>query len=129
VTLPMLQKMKKAGCLLVSYGWNPATRRYLMTAKKKITLEDSRRAIQLTREAGLLSMAYFIVGLPGETAETIEESIRFACEIDPDYVNFHVATPFPGTELYETALEKGWLATTDWDQYEEEGSAVCEQRL
>jgi radical SAM superfamily enzyme YgiQ (UPF0313 family) len=95
-------------------------------SKKGITLEQSETAIRLTREAGILSMAYFIIGLPGETAETVRESIRFAKRIRPDYVNFHVATPFPGTELYEEALEKGWLTSTNWDDFEEEGSAVLQ---
>jgi radical SAM superfamily enzyme YgiQ (UPF0313 family) len=78
----------------------------------------------MTREAGIFSMAYFILGLPGETRETIDETIRFAREINPDYVNFHVATPFPGTELYEIARQNNWLTSTDWNDYEEEGSAV-----
>jgi len=69
-------------------------------------------------------MAYFILGLPGETPETINETIAFAKKIDPDYVNFHVATPFPGTELYDMALEKHWIASDNWDDFEEEGSAV-----
>lgn len=124
VDLELLKKMKQAGCLLVSYGVESGNQAILDAAKKMIKLEDSRKAIRLTREAGLLSMAYFIIGLPGETAQTIEESIRFASEIDPDYVNFHVATPFPGTELYEIAQRNNWLATDDWNQYEEEGSAV-----
>jgi len=124
VDLEMLKKMKRAGCLLVSYGLESGNQAILDAAKKRIKLEDSRNAIRLTRKAGLLSMAYFIIGLPGETAETIEESIRFARELEPDYVNFHVATPFPGTELYDIAHKNGWLATDDWNQYEEEGSAV-----
>ena len=52
------------------------------------------------------------------------QSIRFARELEPDYVNFHVATPFPGTELYDIARANGWLTTDDWNQYEEEGSGV-----
>ncbi len=120
----ILSGMKKAGCLLISYGVESGSQEILDAAKKKITLEDSRNAIQWTREAGILSMAYFILGLPGETPETIEQSIIFACDLDPDYVNFHIATPFPGTELYDIAKEKGWLVTTDWSEYEEEGSAV-----
>lgn len=120
----MLHRMKRAGCLLISYGVESGSREILELAKKNIKPEDSKKAIKWTREAGILSMAYFIIGLPGETPETIGESIRFAKKIDPDYVNFHVATPFPGTELYEMAKEYGWLSSTDWNDYEEEGSAV-----
>lgn len=120
----MLSRMKKAGCMLISYGVESGNQEILDESKKKISLEDSRNAIKWTREAGILSMAYFILGLPGETPETIEETIRFACDLDPDYANFHIATPFPGTQLYDIAREKGWLVTTDWSEYEEEGSAV-----
>jgi radical SAM superfamily enzyme YgiQ (UPF0313 family) len=54
----------------------------------------------------------------------VEDTIRFAKELDPDYVNFHVAIPFPGTELYTTAKQNGWLVHEDWEKYEEMGSAV-----
>lgn len=124
VTPDLLRKMKKTGCILVSYGVESGNQEILDTSRKKITLEDSRKAIKWTRQAGIISMAYFILGLPGETKQTIEESIRFAREIKPDYVNFHIATPFPGTELYDIAKEKGWLVSDDWSEYEEEGSAV-----
>ena len=124
VTPEMLKKMKQAGCLLVSYGVESGSPEILEASKKKITLEQSRDAVKWTKEAGILCMAYFILGLPGETRETIEKTIRFARELNPDYVNFHVATPFPGTELYEIARENGWLVSEDWTDYEEEGSAV-----
>jgi len=124
VTPEMLLRMKKAGCILASYGVESANQAILDRAKKKTTPAQAREAIRWTRDAGILSMAYFILGLPGETKGTIEETIQFAREIDPDYVNFHVATPFPGTELYDLALENGWLTTRDWSAFEEEGSAV-----
>lgn len=124
VTLDLLRLMKRAGCLMVSYGVESGSQAVLDLSKKHITLQQSRDAIKWTRQAGLKSMAYFIIGLPGETRETIGESKRFAREINPDYVNFHVATPFPGTELYDIAKSNGWLITEDWSQYEEEGSGV-----
>lgn len=124
VTLDLLRLMKRAGCLMVSYGVESGSQAILDASRKHITLQQSRDAIRWTRAAGLKSMAYFILGLPGETRETIEETKRFAREINPDYVNFHVATPFPGTDLYETAKRNGWLTSTDWSDYEEEGSAV-----
>jgi radical SAM superfamily enzyme YgiQ (UPF0313 family) len=124
VTLDLLQLMKCAGCEMVSYGVESGSQEILDLSRKHITLEQSRDAIRWTREAGLTSMAYFILGLPGETPETIEQTIRFSREINPDYVNFHVATPFPGTDLYDIAKGNGWLTTEDWSAYEEEGSAV-----
>lgn len=120
----MLSLMKKAGCLLISYGIESGDQNILNTAKKSIELKDCLRAIELTRKSKILSMAYFIIGLPGETKETIHKSIDFAIKLNPDYVNFHVATPFPGTEFYDIAERNKWLITKDWNYYEEEGSAV-----
>ncbi|MDI6783801.1 MAG: radical SAM protein, partial [bacterium] len=81
-------------------------------------------AIKWTKQAGIMAFAYFIIGLPGETWETIRETISFAKNLNPDYVNFHIATPFPGTELYQIAKENQWLITDDWSEFEEQGSAV-----
>lgn len=58
-----------------------------------------------------------MIGLPGDTEETIEETIRFAIELDPDVANFSMTTPFPGTILYSEVLEKGKLLMNDWDDY------------
>lgn len=124
VDLEMLQLMKQAGCKLISYGLESGNQGILNSCKKGIRLEDSANAITWTRQAGILSMAYFVLGLPGETHKTIEETITFAKQLNPDYVNFHVATPFPGTALYEQARDAGWLTTSNWAEYEEEGSAV-----
>jgi len=124
VDIEMLKLMKKAGCELISYGVESADQSILNNAKKNIKLEDSIKAIKLTRQAGIISLAYFIIGLPGETEETIKETIRFAKQINPDYVNFHIATPFPGTEFYEYAKNNNLLISDNWDDYEEEGSAV-----
>lgn len=124
VDLEMLQLMKQAGCKLISYGVESGNQGILDACKKGIHLEDSVNAINWTRQAGILSMAYFILGLPGETHQTINETIAFAKHLNPDYVNFHIATPFPGTALYEQAVEAGWLTTNNWAEYEEEGSAV-----
>jgi len=122
--IEMLELMKKAGCRLISYGVESGDQEILDRAKKGIKLESSARAIEMTRKAGIISMAYFILGLPGETTETIKRSIEFAKKINPDYANFHIATPFPGTELYEIASRNNWLVSDKWCDYEEEGSAV-----
>jgi anaerobic magnesium-protoporphyrin IX monomethyl ester cyclase len=124
VDLEMLRAMKQAGCQLVSYGVESGDPDILKSTMKGITLDQAREAMALTREAGIASMAYFIVGLPGETWQTVRRSIDFAKSIQPDYVNFHVATPFPGTRLCQQARDEGWLTTDDWSQFEEEGSAV-----
>jgi radical SAM superfamily enzyme YgiQ (UPF0313 family) len=124
VDLELLKLMKSAGCELLSYGIESGNQAILDRAKKKITIAQSEQAIQLTKQAEILAFAYFILGLPGETRETINQTIAFAKKINPDYVNFHIATPFPGTELYQIAIDNKWLITDDWSQFEEQGSAV-----
>jgi radical SAM superfamily enzyme YgiQ (UPF0313 family) len=120
----MLQLMKHAGCKLISYGVESGNQEIMDSCKKGIHPQDSVNAIKWTRQAGILSMAYFVLGLPGETHQTANETIAFAKQLNPDYVNFHIATPFPGTALYEQAEKAGWLTTSNWADYEEEGSAV-----
>jgi anaerobic magnesium-protoporphyrin IX monomethyl ester cyclase len=126
VDVELLTAMKRAGCRMVSYGLESGVQSLLDVSRKGITLEQSARAIRATRKAGIPSMAYFILGLPGETEETVRETIRFAKRIAPDYANFHIATPFPGTELYDQAVANGWLRATDWSEFEEEGSAAMQ---
>ena len=122
----LLCLMRQAGCKMISYGLESGSQAVLDACKKGISLEQSERAIRLTREAGIPSMGYFILGLPGETRETVRESVAFAKRVAPDYVNFHIATPFPGTELFEQAVANKWLTSTDWNDFEEEGAAVMQ---
>ena len=124
VSLELLKLMKQSGCQLLSFGLESGNQEILDTSKKNINLKEAIQGIKWAKEAGIITFGYFIVGLPGETWDTIRETIEFAKEADPDYANFHVATPFPGTELYEIAKRNNWLITDDWSQYEEEGSAV-----
>lgn len=114
----MLKLMKKSGCIGISYGVESGDQEILNNIKKKITLSQIRDAIRWTREAGIESLAHIIFGLPGETRTTIEKTINFIIELDPDYAQFYCAIPFPGTEFYEISKKKGWLVTDDWRRFE-----------
>ncbi|HOX27535.1 MAG TPA: radical SAM protein [bacterium] len=104
---PLIAKMKEAGCVFIGYGIESGSRKVLDLMKKKVTVEQAREAILMTRKYLGWADSSFIVGMPGETRETIRETIEFCKSIDlkPEVVFF--ATPYPGTELYEIAMRDG----------------------
>lgn len=118
VDLEMLKTMKVAGCTGIAYGVESGVQEILDRAKKGITLAQIRQAFKLTRLASIDSLAHIIFGLPGETKETIRQTIKFVKKLDPDYAQFYCAVPFPGTEFYDISKKEGWLATDDWSRYE-----------
>lgn len=97
----MLQLMKKAGCHLIKFGVESGVQELLDNVRKGIRLEDTRRAFKQMHEVGIDSHAHMMLGIPGETEETIEQTIKFVEEIDPTTVTFGICTPYPGTPLYE----------------------------
>lgn len=105
----MLYRMKKAGLWMISFGLESGNREILERVGKRITLEQSIGAVTMARKAGIKTSGHFIFGLPGETEKTMEETLRFALELPLDVAQFYSAAPFPGTRLYEEALERGWV--------------------
>jgi len=112
----LVKKMKKAGCYMIAYGVESGDQEILNNLKKDITLEQATRAFELTHKIGLQTIAYFMIGSLGETPETIEETIKFAKKLDPDFVQFSITTPFPGTELFNLAVKEG-MVSKDWNNY------------
>jgi anaerobic magnesium-protoporphyrin IX monomethyl ester cyclase len=113
----LFQLMKQAGCKRVGFGVESGNQAVLDAIKKRQTLDDVRRAFKEAKAAGLQTMGFFIFGLPADTEETMEETICFALELDPDMANFMIAAPFPGTELWEIARQDGRLFSMDWRDY------------
>ncbi|MBS5842948.1 MAG: radical SAM protein [Clostridiales bacterium] len=109
--------MRKAGCWLVSLGIESANEVILKNAKKNINLSQIKDAISIFKSVNIKTIGYFVFGLPGETKESIKETIEFSKKAGLDYAYYFHATPFPGTELYEMAQERGWLITQDWKRY------------
>jgi anaerobic magnesium-protoporphyrin IX monomethyl ester cyclase len=105
--------MKKAGCALVAYGVESGNENGLDYLRKGITLPQIRRAFELTRRAGIRPMAYFILGIPVETFEQGLQTIELAKELNPDYAQFSILSPYQGTNLYEEAKAKGWYAEVE----------------
>lgn len=105
----ILKLMKKAGVYRIALGVESGNQRILDLIKKGQKLEDVVRAVDLTKKEGIRADAFFMIGLPGETHQTMQDTIDFAKRIDPHTANFHMVVPFPGTELYEMVARKGHL--------------------
>lgn len=114
----MLGLMKKAGCHQIGYGIESASEDILKNINKNTSLEKARTARRLTSKAGIDCRAMFMLGSPGETKESIEKTIRFALDLNPDMVIFNITTPLPGTEMFFWAKEKGYLKSIGWDDYD-----------
>lgn len=113
VDLETLQLMKRAGCSMIAYGVESGNQHALNYLNKKIKLEEIRLAFALTRQAGIETMAYFILGIPVESYEQELRTIEFAKEINPTYVQFSMLSPLYGTRLFDQAVEKGWYREVD----------------
>lgn len=101
----MAEMMYKAGCRLVSIGVESGSQEMLDHIGKKITLDDVRLTVRLFKKFGIKIYNYFVIGLPWETEETVEDTIDFAIELDSDFISFYTATPLPGTKFYDYAKE------------------------
>ncbi|MDD3012886.1 MAG: radical SAM protein [Candidatus Gastranaerophilales bacterium] len=109
--------MKKAGCTLVSVGVESGNQEILEKMGKKTDLNKIKEAFKIFKKADLKTFAYYIIGLPWDTRETVEDTIRLAIELDSDFANFFTATAFPGTRFYDYAIENN-LFESDIDNYE-----------
>ncbi len=107
VTEPMLQRMAMSGCYNIFFGFESGCQELLDLVHKGITLDMARAAMAHARAAGLEVRGSFILGFPTETLSMSEETVRFACELSPDYANFVPFHPWPGTPIEAFALSKG----------------------
>lgn len=111
-------KMKKAGCQYIGFGIESVTPKILRNLKKGESVVKINQSIRNSKRVGLFVRGFYIIGSPGETAETIKRNIEHAKKMDLDLAQFSIITPFPGTELFEWAERNGYLLTKDWRLYD-----------
>ena len=104
-----LRVLKDNGLRLLLVGYESGNQRILNNIKKGLRLDIARRFTRDAKALGITIHGTFILGLPGESRETIEETVRYACELDPDTLQVSIAAPYPGTAMHREALENGWL--------------------
>jgi anaerobic magnesium-protoporphyrin IX monomethyl ester cyclase len=117
VTLDILKKMKRAGCWQVIYGIEAGDQKMLDIIKKGVTVEQNETGIRLAKKAGLNVRATFVFGLPGETLDTIKNTVDFAKRMDLDVVNFFTVILYPGNELFSMARSEGKVLHENYDEY------------
>ncbi len=109
LTEKMLNKMKKAGCFMLAIGFESGSDRSLKLMKKGNTVETNLRAAKMIKRAGIPIFGFFMIGFPWETADDIAATEKLILQIDPDFIELHIAMPYYGTGLYKLCKEKGLL--------------------
>ena len=117
VDIELLEKMKKAGCYRISYGVESGNQEILNNIKKGTTLERIKEVFKMTNEAGIETLGFFMIGLPGETEETMQDTIDFAKELNPYIAKLGILTPLPGTKLFNDWDSKGYIISKNWSDY------------
>jgi hopanoid biosynthesis associated radical SAM protein HpnJ len=120
-----LEIMRDNGLRLLLVGYESGNQQILNNIKKGIRLDIAREFTRNAKALGITIHGTFILGLPGETRETIQETVRFACEIEPDTIQVSLAAPYPGTELYRQAQAQGWLPPVSGDLVNRQGVQVA----
>ncbi len=109
--------LKEAGLVRIHFGVESGDERLLELIRKQITIDQARSAFKWAKEAGIETLAYFMLGLPSETTETINRTIELAKELEADFVHFSLLMLFPATPIYKMALEKGIIERDLWQEF------------
>jgi anaerobic magnesium-protoporphyrin IX monomethyl ester cyclase len=121
-----LRLMKQAGLWMISFGLESGNDAILAASGKGITAAQSREAVRMADRLGIRTAGHFMFGLPGETEETMAQTLALALSLPLDIAQFYAATPFPGTALYDDALREGWLKEAGKGGAFAQNSAVME---
>ncbi len=123
----ILKLMGQAGCWLISWGIESGNEQILKHARKGAYPDKAERALRWAKMAGIKNWGYFIIGLPGETEETIRQTIDFSKKLPLDIALFHVAAPYPGTPFFFEVVENDWFRPgTRWEQVDMDKGTVLD---
>lgn len=113
----LLVKLKKAGLKRTAFGVETGDEQMIIKIDKHVDHDTIRQAFKNAKAAGIETIGFFIIGLPGDTRETMQKTIDFAIELDPMIANFSMMTPYPGTIVYEQVKKHGRFLVQDWEDY------------
>ena len=118
VNREILRKMYEAGCNAIYYGVESGSQETLNKIGKRITIEQAEKCMRITKETGIpYIVGTFVLGFPWETIDDMKNTVKFAIKLDPNYAQFTIATPYPGTPLYEVAKRENLIEDRDWSHY------------
>jgi radical SAM superfamily enzyme YgiQ (UPF0313 family) len=123
----ILAEMKSAGWWMIAYGCESGNNKVLEMNKKEATVEQAEKAIKWTKEAGIKVWSYFMLGMYGDTEETMADTVRFAKSSSSDIVNFSISAPYFGTEWGKIATQNKWITDTRWESMDQNYSAIVDQ--
>lgn len=113
----LLFKLKNAGMNTIYYGVESGSQRILNLMKKGIDLKQAESAVKNAKNVGLEVLTSYIIGYPGETEADMNETIKFSIQLEPDYCQYSILTPFPGTPIYHDLKDKNLIDTENWEKY------------
>jgi radical SAM superfamily enzyme YgiQ (UPF0313 family) len=116
----MAGAMRRAGCWMISFGIESGDQSVLDMVGKGAKVEEANDAVRISKQAGLKVAGHFVLGIPGETRESLDKTLALARKLPLDFVQFYCAVPFPGSRLYETARDKGWLLESDFSRFRQD---------
>jgi len=116
VDKPLLKKMRAAGCRCICVGIETGSQRLMGILNKHLKLEKVEEGVKMMRKAGIRVRGTFLLGVPTETEEETLQTVSFAKKLNLDFAKFNIITPYPGTELYEMAKERGLVGDDSWSR-------------
>jgi len=123
----MLRLMAASGCHYIAWGLESGNREVLAHARKGVDPDRARQSLRWAKAAGIRNWGYFIIGLPGETVDTIRETIAFAKSLPLDIALFHIAAPYPGTPFFFEVVRNGWFRKgVRWEEVDMDESTVLD---